>query len=83
MTGRAIAEIRESMQLSRDRFANLLGVAELTVWRWEKASGRSPTEAHVRLLSLLAEAPAKKQIKVAEALRSSGWRQAWKELLAS
>jgi len=36
MTSEDVISLRDSMKLSRDKFAERLGVTPLQIWRWEK-----------------------------------------------
>ena len=49
MDGVQVREIRDSLKLSREKFAHLLGVSFFTVYRWERGERRPSAMAETLL----------------------------------
>jgi DNA-binding transcriptional regulator YiaG len=66
-----IHSLREDLKLSREKFAEVLGVAPRRVGRWERAEA-TPTGGELTLLDLLRESPERvAQIRDSDAFESS------------
>lgn len=79
ITGQRAAKIRESMGLTHEEMAGLLGVSSRTIYRWEHSPTWCVGGAEGRLLSCLVTPGVRE--RVAKAFLGSGWRKAWQAAL--
>lgn len=56
MTSDDISRLRTELKLSRAQLGRFLGVAEVSVVRWESPTGTAPRGLHASLLSALSDA---------------------------
>lgn len=72
--GEEIREVRERLGLSQTQFGQLLGVHWVTVSRWEREDGLTPSSYHTEMILKFKEATKQEGIgkKVAKILVAAG-----------